>query len=111
MISNTDSTLLIYSVEYIRVKAYKRHGGGRVELEQMDPSDPPLDVDRIRRDRHRQLRCLGARRWDASAMDHLLAPASARLAPVHGSVFVRAPVCDEVAHRAPCGLKTPAKPT
>jgi hypothetical protein len=75
-------------------------GEGRFELEQMGAADPPLGVDRVRRDRHRLRSCLGvAGRCDAAAVDNLLAVGRARLAPVHGPVFIRAAVCREVAQR------------
>lgn len=109
MISNTDSTLLIYSTAHIRVKAYKCaelaqpdsfRRGGSIELEQMDSADPPLAVDRVHTNRYRQLRRVGAGWWHASAVDHLLAAAAACLTLVHRSLFVRASLCRQVAPRA-----------
>lgn len=103
MISNTDSTLLIYSTAHIRVKAYKLDSrtafrrGGSIELEQMDSADPPLDVDRLYADRYRQLRRVGAGWWHASAVDNLLAAAAACLTLVHRSLFVRVSLCRQVA--------------
>ena len=109
MISNTESTLLIYSLEHIPVKAYKepepvpwraRSEGGSGELEQMDSADSPLGVNRIHRDGHRQFRCVGTRDWNAAAVDHLLAAAAACRAFVHRSLFIHAAVCHEVAQHA-----------
>src|SRR4030095_7247010 len=56
----------------------------------MDPADPPLGGNRLHSDRHRQLRCAGARH--AAALDNLLAPCTARLPPVYGAVHVRAAI-------------------
>ena len=64
----------------------------------LDSADPPLAVDCLYVDRHRQLRCDDA--GAASRLGDLLAAAPARLAPVHRSVHVRAAVCHQVAQRA-----------
>ena len=74
--------------------------GGRIELEQLDPPDPPLDVDRLRPDRHRQLRRSGRGTWKAAAcVGDLLTAAAAVRAHVDGSVHVRAAVCHQVSRQ------------
>src|SRR3954468_8544681 len=65
----------------------------------MDPADAPLDVHRLHRDGHRELRRAGTGDGHASAVGDLLAAASACAAPVQRSVLVRAAVCHQVAQR------------
>src|SRR6185312_1703796 len=67
------------------------------ELEYVYSANPPLAVDRLYGDRHRQLRRHGI--GGASGPGRLLATAAAVLAPVHGSIHVRAAVCRKVARR------------
>ena len=86
--------------------------GGPIELEQMDPSDPPLGVHRLHGDGHGQFHCPGTGEWHASALGDLVPPATARLAPVHRSLFVRAAVRRQVAQREESMKKDPkADPT
>jgi predicted enzyme related to lactoylglutathione lyase len=75
--------------------------GGPVELEQMDSSDPPLAVDCLYGDRHRQFRRHG--NWPTSALGGLRAAPAARLAAALRSVHVRLALCGELARRAKRG--------
>ena len=52
--------------------------GGPIELEHLDPADPPLGVDRLHGDGHCQLHCSGPGKRDASALGDVLAAAPAR---------------------------------